>query len=134
MYYIASPFTSTDIARELNRYEIALRTTWNFMNNKINCFSPIIYGFGFYRAGLTKGDYITWLNTNRMWMFKSDGLIVLQLAGWQQSKGVLNEIDYFLKRNKPVLYLDLEQIDRINRGDRFQILLTDKINIIFEVQ
>ena len=47
-----------------------------------------------------------WLDYDLRMMQVSHGLIVAMMEGWEDSKGLLYEIEWFRRNNKPTIYLD----------------------------
>lgn len=47
-----------------------------------------------------------WLDFDRPFMAAAKGLIVCQLEGWQESKGIKEEIEFFQAEKKPVIMFD----------------------------
>ncbi len=46
-----------------------------------------------------------WIPFDEAMMQACEALIVLEMDGWQESKGITHEIDFFVMRGKPVYYL-----------------------------
>lgn len=102
--YIASPYTHSDPMIRQRRFEKALDfTVWLALKYKLWGFSPIghshhmgtmhpelPYTFGFWEA---------WNNTM---IRASVGLVVLQIDGWENSKGIEAEIGYAGMIGKPI--------------------------------
>lgn len=98
MIYLASPYSSDDEGLVHTR----VRQTLHFTARKIMLghviFSPIVYTSTFanaYSFGTTAED---WEHFNTEMMKKANELWVLQLNGWEFSKGVRHEISFFAAR------------------------------------
>ncbi|EKS35133.1 hypothetical protein HMPREF9696_02405 [Afipia clevelandensis ATCC 49720] len=59
-----------------------------------------------------------WLAFDKVFMDRCDELAVLQIDGWNESNGVLREIEYFRKQNKPIWLLDSDV--RLGRKTRIE--------------
>lgn len=107
MIYLASPFTDPDENVEKQRYMKAFLFTANHMaSNKRPIFSPIVYGYNFYKT-----DYVG--GTKEAWQFFNDNMIklssqvwVLTLPGWDNSRGVGHEILKASELNIPIEYVE----------------------------
>ena len=51
-------------------------------------------------------DHNIWLPFDQVMMEKSDCLVVAQMLGWNQSRGIAFEIEEFKRMNKPIYMLD----------------------------
>lgn len=50
-------------------------------------------------------DHSIWMSFDEAMMEAADALIVLEMDGWEESKGIKHEIDFFIMQCKPVYYL-----------------------------
>lgn len=51
-------------------------------------------------------DHAIWMPFDEAMMTAASALVVAQMHGWRESKGVLHEIKFFAEQRKPVFYLD----------------------------
>lgn len=70
-------------------------------------YSPIAHTHPIAEHGkLNPLDHDLWMNLDAALMDRSDVLVVVQMRGWNKSKGVKMEIDAFKSAGKPIFYLD----------------------------
>lgn len=96
MIYIASPYSHPDPAVRERRYYQALDYAQSLMVADYTCFSPIVYGHQFATAFNFPGDHETWKKFNAHMLRTATEIHVLQIPGWEESKG----IEWELKKNK----------------------------------
>ena len=105
-YFMASPYTAEEEYVMKNRYDKALEALTVLTKQGYVVFSPIVHSHPqAERYGLGR-DSITWRKINDVMLTKSDGLIILRLDGWKNSKGIKWEITAAEQLGKPVYYLD----------------------------
>lgn len=112
MYYLASPYTHDDIRVRKLRADQATMAAIDLFHQDVFVFAPIPYNApweGFDRE--IRGDWEFWEKFDKAFIDRCEGLIVLTLDGWKESKGVTAEVEYAKKQKKPVVYLSLEQIE-----------------------
>ena len=104
MIYLASPYTHPDKAVEQARYERTLYWTAKILAAGDPVFSPIVYGHQFIPFGRGT-DFQTWTNFNSDMISSAERMFVLQLDGWQASRGVGGEIALAEWVGIPVTYI-----------------------------
>ena len=102
--YLASPYSSPDVAVRETRYQDICSIAAMFMRHGALVFSPIVHGHPLSGHGLPT-DYAFWqrhcLSFLRNWATK---LMVCQMPGWHESRGVAAEIAEAERLNLPVVY------------------------------
>lgn len=97
-WYIASPYSHPDPLVRLHRYEEAIRfTKFLLFKQKLYCFSPIVH-----THPIDESDYSVWGGWNRAMIGRSEGIIVLMIPGWNESVGVVAEMEFCKEINLPV--------------------------------
>lgn len=107
LYYLASPYSHPDPTVRQDRYEkvnaFAARLSKEY---NITVIEPICSGHAKTHLGLsTSFDY--WQKSCELFLTHSDGMIVLQLDGWDTSKGVQSEIKFAKEWSIPIVYVHL---------------------------
>lgn len=91
MIYLASPYTHADPAVMTHRYEVTKLYTQHQLRMGICLFSPIVYGRAMEAAIGHK--YEDWLKFNDTIILRCNYVWVLQLDGWEASRGVAHEME-----------------------------------------
>lgn len=116
-FYLATPYTQwpygPEDAARMAAYEAA-----NLMAKGLVVFSPIAHSHAVIQF-LPKGlqfDHDFWMHNDGPLMQGAGGLIVVRAEGWEDSKGIAEEIKRFKDWEKPVFYstpLYVSKADRI---------------------
>lgn len=105
--YLAAPFGHPDeIIRnqrfaQVNQYAVQLIQAGHLV------YSPLTHNVTLASFGLKNGwDY--WQSFDCAMLFRCDKLLLLQLEGWQDSKGVQAELAFAEQQNIPIEYIQPE--------------------------
>lgn len=121
--YLATPYSKFPHGVEVAFREAAVLTA-ALVKGGIKVYSPIVHSHPLHvHGGIDELDHVFWLTFDEAFMRVSEALIVAEMDGWRDSEGVTYEIGWFLKRKKPILFLDPKTLhieDRIDgsSGDR----------------
>lgn len=108
--YLATPYTKYTEGIE-QAFIDAAKLKARLMRAGINVYSPIVESHPSAIYGdLDPLDHSIWLRSNEAQMAVASVLIVAQMDGWDRSKGVLHEIEFFQARSKPIFMLDPETL------------------------
>lgn len=108
-YYIASPYTHPDPAvrdaraHEVNRYSGALMQAGVYVYATIWATHHIAV-----RHALPT-DFEWWLGFNKAFIDPAAGVIVANIPGWRESKGVAQEIGYARELGHPIFLASLTE-------------------------
>lgn len=105
LIYLASPYTHEDPAVQQARFETACRAAAHLMNKGHAVFSPIAHTHPIACAGDLPKGWDFWERYDRTILAGCHSMMVLQLDGWQQSRGVQAEIAIMRELGKPVEYM-----------------------------
>jgi hypothetical protein len=105
--YVASPYTHTDKTVEHERGVAVSMYTASLNVKGIKAFSPIAYGEQLvkYNSKLPT-DAKFWEEFNFTFLKACSNLWVLMLEGWEESKGVRDEIAFARALGIPITYID----------------------------
>lgn len=103
LIYLSSPYTHNDPAIMHKRYEAVCAVACTLMQSGYFVFSPIAHCHGPAQYGLPK-DFNYWQEYNRLMIDRCDRVMVVELAGWSYSEGVMAEIDYAHNAGKSVTF------------------------------
>lgn len=104
-YYLATPYTKYPEGTG-QAFIDACKIAAKLMDLEIPIFCPIAHTHPI--ASFTHHDPLDstfWQKIDHDLMLAAKGLIVVQMESWEISSGVLNEIRYFEKAEKPIYYL-----------------------------
>lgn len=111
LWYVGTPYSKYPARDGLSGIEAAFRDaaalTGELLRHGVKAYSPIththpiaIYG------GIDPLDHDIWLPFDATLMHAADGMIVLQMEGWESSYGIKHEIAVFTSADKPIVYID----------------------------
>jgi len=108
MIYLASPYSDPDPAVREQRFQAACRAAAALIRSGRVVFSPIVHSHVLVQHGLPT-DWAFWQQVDREQLERCDDVVVLMLAGWEESAGVQAEIRMAREMGKPVRYLAAEE-------------------------
>ncbi|WP_352651744.1 DUF1937 family protein [Mesorhizobium sp. M0659] len=103
--YLACPYTDPDRqVREL-RFRSATEAAAALISQGRIVFSPITMTHPIdvvlsKEAGTLGSDF--WVSFDEAFMNACSEIVLLQIGGWRESKGIAREIDHFYRRQKPI--------------------------------
>jgi len=105
--YLASPYTHPAAMIREARYRAACRQAAAMIRDGKHVFSPIVLSHPLAELGLPS-RWEDWESFDRSMIGFCSELVVLRLPGWDESRGVLAEIDIARELGKPVRFVDPE--------------------------
>lgn len=101
-HYIASPYTHDDPVIRQRRYEKALDfTVWLASAYRIWGYSPIVHSHNM--VGLqSAADHGWWMEWGKAMLVPARAMIVFQIKGWEESKGVQMEMGWAQEIGIPI--------------------------------
>lgn len=106
MIYLASPYTSTHESVVETRHSWAEHVTAKLMRKGLVVFSPIVHNHKISQDYKMPKDYEFWEKYCLEMLSLASELYVLMLEDWEESKGVLAEIEFAKKQNIPIFYIN----------------------------
>lgn len=105
MIYVASPYSDPDAAVRQVRAEAVARFTARMMALGYMAWSPIVHGHALaeHVPEAQREAHRFWMQHCSSMLKKADALVVLQLDGWLESRGVQWEIAEALGRGLPTI-------------------------------
>ncbi len=107
LIYLASPFAHSSSAVRDARLEAVRHVCGKLVNEGKIVLSPLVYAGELAMRGFHAPQ--GWYAWDLQFLARSDELLVLQLPGWEDSKGVLVEIAAAQARNLPIRLMSLEE-------------------------
>lgn len=95
MIYVASPYSHPAPAMREHRYRAVEEYTFTLLRNRSWCYSPIVHCHHLAARFQLPFTADFWGEYNERMLERCDALHVLQLPGWEDSRGVQAEIRYW---------------------------------------
>ena len=115
--YISLPYSKID--KELS-FRVANAITAHYIKQGFNIFSPISHSHIIAKTCGLPDDAEFWEQSNHEFIDWCDQLCVVKLQGWEESTGVMDEIQYAQMADKLVFSIDpweiLDKYDFIRTG------------------
>lgn len=113
LYYLACPYAHPDENIRKKRYLSVTWTACQLLQKKIHVFSPITHNIPITEMGI-EGTWENWSSYDLGMLSRCDKLLVLELDGWKESKGVQGEIAFAKEHQIPIERMDPPvDLDRI---------------------
>lgn len=107
--YLASPYSHDDKDVMTSRFVNACLAAGNLMNQGLIVFSPIAHSHSIAQICELPTDWSFWEEQDMSYLVEwANKLYVLDIDGWEESRGVQAEIDVALQLDKPVRLVDNE--------------------------
>lgn len=103
--YLASPYSHPDPKVRQERFEAACKAAAELMKMGKKVFAPIAYTHPL-EAHTGEQSHDWWMSQDYPFLMVANELIVLMLPGWEQSKGVAEEVRFFKLTGRPVNYME----------------------------
>ena len=103
-FYFASPYTSPDPAVRHARYEEARLFSFLLFQRGIFHFAPIVACHDVAVKHGMPTDFKFWEDFNMSLILPSIGIIIADIDGWQESRGVTDERNKALELRKPIYF------------------------------
>lgn len=106
--YIASPYTHPDPNVIEDNFKKVAELSAELCSIGMVVLSPIVYGHTLVGFKEMPIDWGFWNNFCLSLLKKCDEIWVYKMDGWNKSRGVAEEIEYAVKNNIPIRYLEYE--------------------------
>jgi len=101
-HYLASPYSSPDPAIMHERALAAQQATAWLLIRRTWVYSPIVHCHELALAHSLPKDFDFWKEYNFAMLERAQGLIILTIDGWKESKGMTAEIAYARELGLPI--------------------------------
>lgn len=106
LWYVATPYSKYPGGIE-KAFIDASKATADLMRQGMAVYSPIAHTHPIaIHGGIDPMDHGIWMPLDAHMMARCDGLAVVMMPGWRESKGIGIEIDTFEKAGKPIRYIE----------------------------
>jgi hypothetical protein len=107
--YIASPYTHEDEYVMNARFEQISKITAKLAAEGVVAFSPITYGHTLLGFEKMPTNWAFWQNFCLSFLQHCNELWVYQMEGWEQSKGIAEEIEFAKKKEITIKYIKINE-------------------------
>jgi hypothetical protein len=107
--YLAAPYSHDDPKVRAWRYEMATTAAAHILAAGKNVFSPLTLTHPLDVALQREGKEVNseyWVAFDEPYMAMCSGIVILKLDGWESSRGIAHEINFFASRKLPVYFMD----------------------------
>jgi hypothetical protein len=111
--YIASPYSSPSDTIRHKRFQLAELYTAKCLREKDWVYSPIVHCHELAQRYNLPTNAAYWLEYNYAMLERADSIRLLQLPGWEHSKGVEAELNFATEKGLQVIHIDYETIKQI---------------------
>ena len=111
LIFISSPYTHEDPKVVEENFAQVAKLSAHLTSKGYVAFSPIVYGHTLLNWTKMEADWETWKAFCLTFLKKSEELWVYRMDGWNRSRGVAEEIEFAIKNNIIIKYLDNEQFE-----------------------
>lgn len=110
-WYLATPYAKWPGGRD-DAFAHAAALAGRILKKGIGVFSPIAHSHPLHiNAPSLPDDHDFWLDFDKRFVDVAHGGFVADLPGWEESRGVTQEIEWFQKAGKPLMLLDPVTLD-----------------------
>jgi hypothetical protein len=107
-WYLATSYSKHPGGLEA-AHDMACRAVGLLWKRGVTAFSPIAHGHQIAKvAQIDALDHDFWMKIDRVMMETAEGLVVVRSPGWEHSRGVAEEIEFFRESCLPIYGLDYE--------------------------
>jgi len=103
--YLAAPYSHPDPAMKAWRLEAVAKASSALFQKGIWVFSPLTHNMTIDAHGI-HGNWQQWGEFDLEMLRRCDKLLILRLPGWEDSKGVQDEIQHAKKLGLPIEEID----------------------------
>lgn len=115
--YLTSPFNNYHTGSEQAHIDICI-IAGHLIEAGVMLYCPIAHSYPIsIHTGIELHNYELWMPLDKMMLDRCDTLIVAHMLGWQNSRGIKEEIDYFIESKKPIFDLSIKTLCMVRRKD-----------------
>lgn len=106
MKYLGQPYAHRSPEVMEQRYDRAAHAAAQLFKAGIHVFAPIVHWHKLAQAYNLPREHEPWMKYDLDMLSRCDGLYILCLEGWQESKGLRDEVEFAVNFQKPVQFIE----------------------------
>jgi len=115
--YLASPYNNYHTGSEQAFIDICV-IAGHLIEAGVNLYCSIAHCHSIAtHTGMALHNYDLWMPLDKMMMDRCDVMIIAHMLGWENSRGIKEEIEYFALAKKPIFDLDIKTLCMVRRTD-----------------
>lgn len=117
LFYIATPYTKYATGIDAAFVDACKAAAGIARKHRLNVLSPIAHGhpLAIY-GGIDPLDNAFWTALDDALMVRCDEMLVVHMPGWDQSNGVLHEMEVFTQLGKPIRHVSWPELEFIKEN------------------
>lgn len=114
--YLATPYSKYSDGIE-QAFVDACKLAGRLIQAGVHVYSPIAHCHPIaVHGGIDPLDQSLWLDLDSAMLHACRTLIVAHIDGWEQSSGIAHEVEFFVRRGRPIFDLDPKTLRMVKRG------------------
>lgn len=109
LWYLASPYTDYPGGIDKAAADVT-KVAGALMSRGLIVFAPIVHGHAVDSTCKLGKGHSFWMRQCKQPFLRSHGLIVAQLPGWKESRGIDMEVGWAAEHDMPLFMLDCDDI------------------------
>jgi hypothetical protein len=116
LWYLATPYSKFSGGIEA-AFQAAAKAAATLLRRGAAVYSPIAHTHPLAIYGqVDPYDHDIWMPLDHHMMSRSDGMIIVMMHGWEESKGISIEIETFRGMGKPIRYFTWPEMEEVICG------------------
>lgn len=105
--YLATPYTRYIHGLNCAAYDACRHAEYLVRVYDLRVYSPIVHGHELCKWGkLNALDHHLWMRQNAPFMHAASAMVAVKMLGWQESRGMAEEAEYFQAAGKPIVEME----------------------------
>ena len=110
VFYFGNPYTNPDPLVMACRAECVDKAAARLLTHDIVTYPPIAINSRWNAYENFPHVWSFWEKTDKSFLCRCDGLIVLKLDGWEESVGLISEIEYATELGMPICFITYDDL------------------------
>lgn len=122
LVYIGSPYSNPDPAVREENFNIVSRLAARKCSNGKVAFSPITYGHTLIGFKHMPTNWEFWKSFCLAFLEHADELLVYKMPGWENSRGLAEEIEFAIERNIKITWLEYDPYENFPADEKREFI------------